>query len=323
MTTKLLLMRRLAMGAVTAGLLFPVLVQAQQLSRQKDEAPNYFVRNFTWMTAPWTDDDKRFIAIETGINRLQQRGVNLKSKLPTYRVEAIENMARPEKPYRWAYASSKVIKPLDFAIGAIPIDSPLLKDGLFEVLMRPAAPDERYYFDDPNFKRLYGTTTRKTGPMGVPVKLPPPVRSYRYSRMLFLVGSIRYRLQDVPSLRALGERLLQRNPRDAEVKALCAGLWQAGDVPSYVKINFKPDQKKALRYARELVQENPRQPDYLLLLALFHRGQHDYTGADAMMVRYLKIVPANAPHRRLALAYRQQFARDKRIYERMKREGKA
>ncbi len=311
-----------ALGGV-AGLLAFGLVHAQGATAPQPKPPTSFVGDFTWMTAPWKDDDKPFIAIERSIDRLLKQGVNLKKRLPSYRAQAIKNMARPEDPYRWAYASTKVTTPLDFAVGAVPVVSPLRQDNLFEVLMRPAAPDERYYFDDPNFKRVYATKGPGNGPMHLPIQLPPPLHSYRYSRMLFISGIPRSRLNDVVKLRQLGDRLLQRNPHDAEVKTLCVNLWAAsgrivggGRKPQ----NIEPDRAKEMHYARELVQENPNQPDYLLLLSLTQLRKRDYAATRNTLQRYLKLIPRNAPHRRVALYQLQLADQYQKIDERMKRE---
>jgi|GEM_PF-3946578 len=95
-----------------------------------------------------------------------------------------------------------------------------------------------------------------------------PPHNYEYARLMFLAGGIDH-LNGGSGKVLLGERLLKKNPHDADVKAAL--------VEALVKVNIPQNQRrenaqKAVRYAVQITRAEPNSPRSWKTLATAYRG---------------------------------------------------
>ncbi|RYZ92627.1 MAG: hypothetical protein EOP06_03705 [Proteobacteria bacterium] len=122
----------------------------------------------------------------------------------------------------------------------------------------------------------------------------PSPRVYNWTRLRFLVDA-----RNFPDtlLRPVGERLVQRDPKDYEVKYRLIDTFNPGE--------SKAEKKQALIYAHDLIRLNPKRASgYSALGGVYYRdwllnkNRTDAGNAIAAYQRYLKIAPPNEPFRR-------------------------
>ena len=111
----------------------------------------------------------------------------------------------------------------------------------------------------------------------------PSPGSYQYTRLRFLVLS--YLTQSGPQLKKLGERLLLRDAKDTSVKYVQVTHLNNGDASN---------QAQALKYAQQLVKEQPQTPAMYVLVAFLYRnrwlGTHSKSDANAAIANYKRYI---------------------------------
>ena len=84
-----------------------------------------------------------------------------------------------------------------------------------------------------------------------------------------------------PEMRALGERLLKRDPKDVPVKYRQVTHLNGGNAA---------ENARGLKYAKELVQTQPKQPVMYAMLGFTYQnrwwGTHSKADADAAIANY-------------------------------------
>lgn len=281
----------------------PVALAQSSLPPPPSPTPLSYIDERTWLTAPWTADDKPFVQIEHQVDQIIRQGRKPEELRLLYKQQALADLTNEQNLYRWGYATFKTVRPMDAVLGKL--DEKKWRS-MFEAMNRPLAP-EQYIYSQPKYANLYRDRKLR------------PLRSYRYSRLIFLIwsnGWIHWVHDSLPrDMARLGDRLLRRNPKDELVKTYCVsanrGEWTDGSGRG------KPiDYPKALRYAQELVRDHPQNYDYLLVLATAQGNMWQYKKNDlganqviATLERYLKVAPPTAHYRKYA-QYRIRLLKD-------------
>lgn len=103
--------------------------------------------------------------------------------------------------------------------------------------------------------------------------------SYQYTRLRFLVLS--YLNDSGPEMRALGMRMLKRDPKDVPVKYCQVTHLNGGNAA---------ERALGMKYAKELVQTQPKEPAMYALLAFTYQGRwwgaHAKSDANAAIANY-------------------------------------
>lgn len=123
-----------------------------------------------------------------------------------------------------------------------------------------------------------------------------PPHSYEYARLRFLLESSLGGSGSYSLTKMVGERLLQRNPKDVSVKMRMCSILTSSRNPQ--------EPQRALKMAKELVADNSKSANRYLCLgnvyySLWFRDQQKVQreGAIAAFRQYLKLKPANEPGR--------------------------
>ncbi len=123
-----------------------------------------------------------------------------------------------------------------------------------------------------------------------------PPHSYDYTRLRFLIEATLFVGPQFNNFIAVGKRLMQRDPNDAEVKYQMVRI--LGDSPRAA------DQNTAVAYAESMVRQHPERGNYHANLAgaflsrwLLSRNHSDAEKAMAEYQQYLKIAPPDASFR--------------------------
>lgn len=215
----------------------------------------------TWVTEKWDADEKPYIRIKNEI-----RSAVAKGKKPDVLAVSYEGAYKRKSDrfaaFRWGTAAYLAYAKADAKGNQSSIIS------------------------------MYGSVCRAVDAMA---SIPSP-RSYEFARLRFLMQALmRSRAKSSDQLK-VGERLVQRNPKDIEVGSLMQKYW--GYSMSVV------DRHKAVSLALKMAKANPT---YIYRLAYVARAylnlwsltgkREDRLAAIEAYRQYLKVLPANNPYR--------------------------
>lgn len=130
------------------------------------------------------------------------------------------------------------------------------------------------------------------------IRKPHP-HTYNYARLVFLCDQYNY---VDPNLKAVGIRLVRRDPSDYDVKFYTVSTLAASSVPS--------DRVLAITYAQDLIQRYPKKASSYSLLASVHyqswlrkKDPHEASEAIAGYQQYLRLAPPESPFRKQIQGY--------------------
>ena len=165
--------------------------------------------NWVWVSEPWTGSDKPFVDLRKKIdNQAIKTSTNgWYSFVNGHYGKAKQNPKSATAQFGWGYAVLVA-----------------MSKGY-----KPNGDIERLKYD-----------------LNVALHNATPPRSYRYSRLRFLIADW---WQGADELRPLGERLLVRNPKDLVIKGYLVKMFDQSDDKQHAK---------AVRYGKEVIAAKPR-----------------------------------------------------------------
>lgn len=124
----------------------------------------------------------------------------------------------------------------------------------------------------------------------------PFPKTYNYARLRFLVQA---QVRAMPQLQELGERLVKRNPKDADVKYQLIHVLRQTPSP--------PENREALKLAQDLVQSDPKVALYYQVLGNVYRDAYydfgfkraDGDKAIATFQKEMEVKPPNDEERQV------------------------
>ncbi len=214
-----------------------------------DSVPTYadMVRQqWTWINQKWTDSDKPYLQERNRIAALYRA-----RKIGPQQLQKVkaQSLARPKNSvarFTWAYSVY-----------------------CYSLLQADRSTASGYVGD---VSRAMAVRPSPTASIRAPFVGPATPNSYQYARLRFLIacssgGEGGFPYGNGTYLRQLGERLLKRDPKDQGVKAFQIVNLRTG----------KPeDERKAIRYAHEMVTANPKDAGSYITLGFTY--QYTYIG---------------------------------------------
>ena len=238
-------------------------------AQARSDLANYYA----WLNAPWTDDDRPYARLRAKIEGSATDDAKAYSLFQTYEAALARDQHNPQVQFA------------DYDAGYL---ADTLPGGLHAVVTLSSDP------------RAEGLRERLWNVSTWVIRTPPP-HTYNVARLVFLCSA--YGFAD-PNLRALGLRLVKRDPSDYSVGyytvtvLLASGFGKSADVT------------RALPLAQDLVRRHPSKPAVygLLGFAYYNRWTLSKKQADAILAtaefkKYLQVAPPNASYRPQAEAF--------------------
>lgn len=224
-----------------------------------------------WTDEPWTGDSRPYTAIRHAVDNATVRN-QLSLKLAQQYAESARSKPRnPQAQFKAAYAAFRAYR-------------------TERVRVRTVAPP---------YQQLLQQASHALS------QVPSP-RTYEFYRLRFLVEASRF---PDPALKQAGRRLMRANSKDAVARM---GFIV---IASYMPTNMG-ERQEVLRAAQELQRLDPKNPSYYTALGTAYGTMFDLTknpadadNAIAAYQTYLRLAPANAPFRRIALFQVEHYQR--------------
>lgn len=221
---------------------------------------------YTWLNAPWTGNDQPYQRLRSDIDQAISQGVNPFDLLKQRQKELDKTPGNFQTQFAY-YCTA------------------------YQAVTWPKRADDR------------GFDVLLLGNLFIAILRAPHPHTYNYARLAFLCGQYNF---NAPNRKAIGLRLVQRDPNDYDAKYYTASILVSSPLPS--------DHALALNYADNLVTNYPRLPSPHGLAAYVHyqswlrtKNKQDATEAISQYQQYLRLVPAKASYRKQAQKFIEQM----------------
>lgn len=244
--------------------------------------------SFDWIHAKWPDNDDKYVRREGEVTEAFKQKGKRQELMQKYQKEAMNDLSNSELFYRWAFALA--VNTFGREVSALERQE---FAGALSAGMRPISPHS--YIRDSRNNRFFDLNRAH--------KLPAPVRSYRFSRIMFILGVRSGIWTSGKILRdygVLSDRLLKVKPNDEMVKVCSVLLYQHGTRGGVI------DTGLAVRHAKELELEHPEKREYKFLYAQSLDCDWDFWKDDSGVLKamevYREIIDTEPPGSKLARA---------------------
>ena len=228
---------------------------------QVAQARNYMQTYYAWLNAPWTDDDRPYQHMRQVIEQAISHHANPFDLLKQRQKDLDKVPSDPKAQFAYYYTA-------------------------YQAATWPKRPDNTEF----------SIGVQILGNLFIAILRTPHPHTYNYVRLEFLCGQ--YNFID-PNRKAVGLRLVHRDPSDYDVKYYT--------IASLIPSPLLSDHTIALKYANTMVTEYPKKPSSHSLAGYLHyqswlqtKNKQDAAVALSQYQQYLQLEPRRSTSRKQA-----------------------